>query len=142
MPLIYSLKEHMKPPSKAMLICGNSSLVALISTLWTMTLVMTCSHLFSFPSVQLLHHFLLIFCPICIIILLHFQTFCFVYPSLFQYPTSVPYCVAFCFISFQHFYSISYFLLYFLYIYTFYPLALLHAGKSAVLSRSKVSHSH
>lgn len=28
---------------------------------------MTCSLLFSFPSVQLPHHFLTIFCPICII---------------------------------------------------------------------------
>lgn len=142
MPLIYSLKEHRKPLSKGRLICGNSSLAAVISTPWTMTLVITSSHLFSFLSVQLPHHFLIIFCPICIIILLHFQTFCFVYSSLFQYPTSVLYCVAFCFISFQQFYSISYFLLYFLYIYTFYPLALLHAGNSAELSRSKVSHSH
>jgi len=94
------------------------------------------------PFSQLPHNFLSIFCPICIIILLHFQTFCCVYSSPFQYPTSVLYCVAFCFISCQHFYSISYFLLYFLYIYTFYPLALLHAGNSAELSRSKVSHSH
>jgi hypothetical protein len=110
MPLIYSLKEHRKPPSKGTLICGNSSLAAVISTPWT-TLVVTSSHLFSFLSVQLPHNFLIIFCPICVIILLHFQTFCFVYSSLFQYPTSVLYCVAFCFISFQQFYSISYFLL-------------------------------
>lgn len=140
MPLIYSLKEHWKPLSKVTLICGNSA--AVISTPWTMTLVMTCRHFFSFPSLQLPHNFLTIFCPICIIILLHFQNFCFVSSSLFQYPTSVLYCVAFCFISFQHFYSTLYFLLYFLYIYTFYPLALLHAGNSAELSRSKVSHSH
>lgn len=142
MPPIYSLMEHRKPPSKATQINGNSSLAAVISTLWTRTLFMTCSHFFSFPSVQLPHNFLNIFCPICIIILLHFRTFCFVYSSPFRYPTSVLYCVTFCFISCQHFYSISYFLLYFLYIYRFYPLALLHAGNSAELSRSKVSHSH
>ena len=142
MPLIYSWKEQRKPPSKATLICNNSSLAAVISTPWTKTLVMTSSHFFSFPSVQLPHNFLTIFCPIYIIILLHFQTFCFVYSSLFQYPTSFLYCAAFCFISFQHFYSISYLLLYFLYIYTFYPLALLLAANSAELSSSKVFHSH
>jgi len=142
MPLIYSLKEHRKPPSKATKICGNSSSAAVISTLWTTTLAFTCSHFFSFPSVQLPHNFLITFCPICIIILLHSQTFCFVYSSPFQCPTSVIYCVAFYFISFQHFYSVLYFLLYFLYIYTFYPLAFLHAGNSAELSRSKVSPSH
>ena len=63
MPLIYSLMQHRKPSSKAIQICGNTSLAAVISTMWTTTLVMTCSHFFSFLSVQLTHNFLIFSVP-------------------------------------------------------------------------------
>lgn len=127
MSLIYSLKEHRRPPSKATQIRApcNPSLAAVILTPWTKTPVMAFNHFFSFPSVQLLQNFLTIFYPICIIILLQCQVFFFLSTHLFSNtPLLVLYFVAFCFILFQHFYSISYFLVYFICFFTFYPLAL------------------